>query len=354
MPEQSRSTGGDRAEGKPRGAHGPPSDRAGELLLLGWPGEDPEGLMSLLEEFRPAGFIYFGRNWPGSLPALRDALAKADRWAARHLGRRLLWAVDQEGGPVQRLREEGFTLPSAKEIGELAGSQGLDCVVRLANRAGLALRDLGFNLNLAPVLDVAATGAYISERSFSRDPGTAASVAQGYALGFREAGLLVCGKHFPGLGATEVDPHGRLPLVASDAQELWDRDGLPFRALIAQGVPALMTTHALYVSLDPDLPATLSPKVVGLLKGGYGFGGIVISDDLMMGGILSLATPWEAAVGAVVAGHDLVIVSKDQSAIRNSRDSLAEAIMDGRITPGRLGDQRRRLEGALGLLPGPD
>jgi beta-N-acetylhexosaminidase len=325
-------------------------DRAGSLLLIGWQGADEKELLSLLEEFRPAGFIYFRRNWPGGLPDLKGAIRGADALAARILGRPLLWAIDQEGGTVQRLDFGPFALPAASELAETARLEGPARVEGIAHRAGLALKDLGFNLNLAPVLDVGTADAYVSSRSFSSDPRFVSKVALAYARGFRRAGLLVCGKHFPGLGSSAVDPHRDLPLVPSQLEGLWERDGLPFRALIADRVPAVMTTHALYRSLDPLLPATLSGRVLSFLRKDYAFRGLALTDDLEMGGIRSIATVGEAAVGAVLAGHDLAIVSRDPGAVRDARDSLLGALRDGRIPPARLREASARLKGALALL----
>jgi beta-N-acetylhexosaminidase len=342
MPESPKAAGKDRNKSS--------LEQAGALLLIGWPGIDVSELVSLLDEFKPAGFIYFRRNWPGSLDALRNTIGHVDSLAQKELGRPLLWAIDQEGGTVQRLDQEGLSLPSAMELEALALERGLESVSEMTYQAGKALKSLGFNLNLAPVLDVRGAGSYISSRSFSGSPARVAEVAASYAAGFERAGMLLCGKHFPGLGSSVVDPHKDLPLVPSTIQELWAQDGLPFREMIRQGIPAVMTTHALYRSLDPHLPPTLSKTVVDLLKKDYEFKGLTITDDLEMGGILTMADTGAAAVRSIVAGHDLAIVSKSEYWIRSSRDALAVAIEGGILAPARLRDARARLKKTLKLL----
>jgi beta-N-acetylhexosaminidase len=331
-------------------------DKAGARLLIGWTGADPREIIELLEEFRPAGCLCFRRNrpeGPDGLAGLADAIRAANRRAARLLGRPLLWAVDQEGGSVQRFPDEGLALPPASELGDLArgGKRGLDKIRALARRSGLALRALGFNFNLGPVLDVAAPESYIASRSFSRDPSLAAEAARAWAEGFGGAGLLVCGKHFPGLGRARRDPHKELPEVTAPARELWDWDGLPFRELIRRGLPAVMTSHALWRSLDASLPATRSKKILRLLKSGYNFRGLAVSDDLEMEGARDPGGPGAAALAAFAAGHDLLIVSQSRKAAGAARGSLMGALSGGRLGP-RLRNAERRLTRTLRKLPG--
>jgi beta-N-acetylhexosaminidase len=318
--------------------------------LVGWPGEGAYGAVSLLEEFKPAGFIYFRRNWPGSSEDLAGIIRRVNARAEKLLKRPLLWAIDQEGGTVQRLDDPPYALPPAAEMADIFFKDGPERVSSLTLQAGRALKELGFNFNLAPVLDVRAGDSYIASRSFSSDAETAALAAAAYAKGFREAGLLLCGKHFPGLGSSVTDPHRDLPLVLSGVQELWARDGLPFRRLISLGLPAVMTTHALYRSLDPLLPATFSSRILALLKKDYAFKGLVLTDDLEMEGLKPLAEPENSAVDAVVAGHDLALAGKDPDLIRRSRGALAEAVESGRLSSARLREAGSLLKKTLKLI----
>lgn len=325
-------------------------DQAGSLLLIGWLGSKVNEILWLLEEFRPAGFIYFRRNWPEGLEELKESIGEVNLRARKILKRPLLWAVDQEGGTVKRFDDEGLTLPSASEIGQLLLEKGHEEVEELTRGVGLKLKEIGFNLNLAPVLDVRSSSSYIASRSFSHDPTLASEVAISYYRGFQKAGILTCGKHFPGLGSSVVDPHKDLPLVDDTVQVLWDRDGVPFRELIREEIPAIMTTHAIYRHLDSALPATFSPKVLRLLRQEYAFKGLAIADDLEMEGIRTLSSTEEAAVEAIRAGHDLAIVSKEPDRIRAARDNLVKAIDSAHIPPKRLQEALRRLRKALKQL----
>jgi beta-N-acetylhexosaminidase len=317
-------------------------------MLIGWEGQETEEILSLLEDFRPAGFVFFKRNYPGSPQKLREQIAEVNLRAAKLLKRKLLWALDQEGGTVTRLFLPETTLPSAGEMGALAAREGLGALEGLCYRVGLALRELGFNFNLAPVLDVRAEdGSYIGSRSFSADPQECARAGAAFARGFSRAGLLCCGKHFPGLGPSMLDPHLDLPVVSQNVQVHYDRDGLPFRELIAQGIPAVMTTHVLHRALDGVLPATFSEGILALLKKDYGFKGLVLTDDLEMGALSGIFNADQSAVEAVKAGHDLVLVCRRRENIQKARDGLARAIAEFAISPRRSREAQLRLTRAL-------
>jgi beta-N-acetylhexosaminidase len=274
----------------------------------------------------------------------------AQKYALKTLGRPLVMAVDQEGGAVRRLYPPFFRLPSAREMGRLAAPAAR----RLGRRVGQELRETGFNLNLAPVLDLGlGKGGYVGSRSFGPDPAEVAEKAGAFMEGLLEGGVLSCGKHFPGLGGTPVDPHERAPEILGDKARFAGSFRV-FRELAARGLPAVMTTHALYPALDPGCVATFSSRIARILRRELGFDGLLLSDDLEMGAILGRQDLGRAAARAALAGHDLILVCRRAESVRAARKGLAEAIESGRIDQGRLRESGERLGRFLSLLAGRD
>ncbi|MDR1314233.1 MAG: hypothetical protein LBQ12_11200 [Deltaproteobacteria bacterium] len=329
-----------------------PLEAAGRLLLIGFEGTDASEAVNLAEEYRPAGFILFARNYPGSAASLKAMLSEISEKASRALKRPPLIALDQEGGTVSRLPLEETRLPSALEMARLARENGPEALEELSYKAGAALRDLGFNFNLAPVLDVGSEGAYIGTRSFSDQADEVSLFASAFFAGQKRAGLLTCGKHFPGLGRALADPHCELPVVDSGLQEIWDRDLKPFRVLSAKGISAVMTTHALFRAVDPLLPGTISPRVVDLLKRDVGFKGLALTDDLEMSALSGILPPGRAAWEAVAAGHDLALVCRGRGNIEQAREGLLKALKDYDIPPSRAREAKLRLTRALSRAAG--
>jgi beta-N-acetylhexosaminidase len=313
---------------------------AGSLLMVGWEGTDLGEPLGILEEIRPSGLIFFRRNYPqGGGPELARQLSEI-RAAAGKMGLApLLLAMDNEGGLVKRLPEPFVQLPKANESGSL------DEIEAQARASGAELRELGFNLNLAPVLDVDASGAFMRERSFGRAPESVVPRARAFARGFHGAGIATCAKHFPGLGAAALDPHRSLPTVGASVEEMASVHLAPFRALLGRTIPMVMTTHCLYPALDDREPATFSKKIVDLAREDLGFDGPVLTDDLEMGAVGPEIG--EAAVKSIWAGHDLALVCREMENIRAAARKLAEALSSGLIDDRRVKLSRRRVEAAL-------
>lgn len=256
-----------------------------------------------------------------------------------------LVALDQEGGPVRRLRApacpEVLELPAARDLG-LAGDPELTRA--LARVAATQLAALGFNLDFAPVLDVDSNPAnpVIGRRAFSSDPGEVARHGLAFAAGLADGGVLACGKHFPGHGDTDLDSHRALPRLPHDLERLQAVELAPFRRAAEAGLPSLMSAHIVFEALDPDLPATLSPVVLPrLLRGDLGYDGAVFSDDLEMAAIADHHDAREIAARGLRAGIDLFLVCHELDRARALRDALeAEARSDP--------EQARRLAAAAG------
>jgi beta-N-acetylhexosaminidase len=301
--------------------------------MIGLPGPrlDP-ATARRLRALGPGGAILFARN----LDAIPETIALADELRAL-LPPPTLLAIDQEGGRVNRLERWIGPTPAAAAW-ERAGPEG---VRRFARATGRVLAALGFNLDFAPVVDLCAPGTTngIGDRSFGCDPGRVARLAEAFLAGLADAGLAGCLKHFPGLGATDVDSHHVLPIDRRSRAELEASELAPFRALI-HSAPAVMVSHASYPAFEaaPDRPATLSPAIVsGLLRTELGFGGLIVTDDLEMKAVAALDRRGEAASDAIDAGCDLVLYASDLDRAEEAHARLEErAGQDARFAA-RLG-----------------
>ena len=321
------------------------NEKIGQMLLFGW--QDEAHAAALIDEFAVGGVVFMGRN-VGSLEQTRTAIAELQARAANHGLPPLFVAVDQEGGRVQRLGPPHYTArPSAREIGRANDPT----YARAAARAmGGELRDLGFNWDFAPVLDVDNNpdNPVIGDRSYGSDPHMVAALGASAVRGFQEdAGILACGKHFPGHGDTDTDSHHVLPRIPHARARLEAVELVPFRAAMETGVGAVMTSHILFPALDARLPATLSPAILtGLLRREMGFDGLIITDDLEMQGVAAGWGAAEAAVLAVRAGADILLCCHTHDTQGAIRDALVHAVQTGRLTEARLDESLVRIAAA--------
>jgi len=308
-----------------------------QLLLVGFPGTTAGAVSRGLVDRGIGGLLLFRRNVV-SADQVRAMLAALKGRAEIPLE----VAVDQEPGTrVARLRGIVRDSPAARDLGRLPA----DRVERYGRAAGRDLAALGVTADLAPVLDV--TGArgdgVIGDRSFGADPATVSRAAVAFMRGLAAGGVATVGKHFPGHGATAVDSHQRLPVVASSRARLRARDLVPFRAAIRAGLDAVMVGHLLVQAVDPATPATLSPAVVGgLLRDDLGFGGLVVSDALEMGALASTMSLPVAAERALAAGVDQLVLS-GHTGVPAVLDHLERAVAGGRLSRARVGEAFRRV-----------
>ena len=275
--------------------------------------------------------------------------------------------ADQEGGRVMRILD-ACTAPPAMAVGA-AGDPAL--ARSLGELMGAQLRTLGINVNFAPCADVNSNpdNPVIGDRSYSADAGTAAEFVSAVAEGLQSAGVLACLKHFPGHGDTLADSHKALPVVTRTLDELLERELPPFQAAVTgdpevgiSPVPAMMVGHILVETLDPDLPSSLSPAVVtGLLREQMGFQGVVCTDDLTMGAVSQTYGMGQAALLAVQAGCDLLLVCHKTENLRAAHDALMNAADSGEISQARLDESVYRIlsmKAAFGVsdlpTPAPD
>jgi beta-glucosidase-like glycosyl hydrolase len=330
-------------------------DRIGQLLLLGWIGDTAEKARPELEELRAGGIVF-----------VQNATASAD---ARTINQGLkqiasdanltppLIAIDHEGGIVQRIKD----VPNLNNNWDFALTNPTDAQ---ACQRGLAhaqtLKDMGFSMNLAPVLDVNNNPAnpVIGKRSYSADPEVVARLGAAYIRGLQGGGIVAVGKHFPGHGNTSTDSHLGLPLQPQSVEDLDKIELVPFKRAIQTGIAGIMSAHIVFPAVDPSgVPATLSqPVMTGLLRNQLGFGGLSLSDDMgAMKAITDNYAPGDAAVRAVNAGVDMMILSAEIGRQRQARDGLLAAVESGAISQARLDEAVRHVltaKARFGLLPG--
>ena len=266
----------------------------------------------------------------------------------------MIVAIDQEGGTVDRLVNLDGAQPSATSIGatgnpNMAYQQGL--------KDAQALASYGFNLNLAPVVDVNNVyNAQLYERTYGNNPTIVSEMAGAYLRGLQQSGkILGTIKHFPGMGDVSVDPHGDIvPDLTRSLAQLNAIDWAPYKKLISQGnVYSVMVTHEFVNALDTNTPSSLSPAVINVLRNQLGFQGVIITDGLTMGSIISRYTLGQAAVMAVKAGDDLLMDPGSPDEVAQMVDALKQAISSGTISQQRIDDSVRRillLKYQMGLL----
>jgi len=301
-------------------------ERVGQLFMLGIQGtESSKDLQALFKSYHPGSIILFSRNLTDAEQAahLTNSLQKlAPRMP-------LFISIDQEGGRVARL-PKGFTVfPGQGAIGR-GGS--VELAYSFAEVTALELRAIGVNMNLTPVLDVDSNpdNPIIGDRAFGRDPEQVETLGLAVIAGLQSNGVLACGKHFPGHGDTVKDSHLELPIVTHGLERLRAVELRPFVHCIANGVAAIMSAHVQYPALDPAFPATLSPAIItGLLRTQLHFKGLVLTDDLEMRAILDHYGIEDAAVLSLLAGADILLISKEQDHQLAAMDAVYQAVKDG-------------------------
>lgn len=321
-------------------------EKVGQLLIGGFEGtEIGDQATRLVQEYQVGGLILYGRNIAGAgqLVTLTNGLK-----ALNGDGIPLFLSIDQEGGGVDRMPPEVRRTPGAYCVGQtgsVPAAQSYGDVLAAECAA------FGLNLDFAPVLDVWSNpgNTVIGQRAFSADARTVAGLGPAAARRMMDQGVIPAVKHFPGHGDTAVDSHVGLPVVDKSPEELEETELIPFRAAIQSAgtdgqVPAVMVAHILLTQLDPERPASLSPAVVtGLLREELGFAGAVLTDDLTMGAVTQSYGLGEAAVLAVEAGCDILLVCHGQDSVPAVRTALLEAAASGRITTERLDESVYRI-----------
>ena len=313
--------------------------QVGQLLILSFHGTQVPGYVQrILRDRRAAGVILAADNIasPQQLRTLTRSLQRAG-------GGSVLVSTDQEGGPVRIVPFAGPARGQAENA--------TPAVVRARARAAAReLRDLGVNVNLAPVADVAASGSVVGGRAFRGGPGTVAALVAATVRGAGAGGVAPTLKHFPGFGAAGANTDDRSVTIDRSAALLRAQDLAPFRAGVRAGAPLVMAAHATYSSLDPGRIASQSPVLLGrVLRGELGFRGVAITDSIEARAVIGRSAVDEAAVRSVAAGADLVLMTGPGSYRlvfpRLVREARRSAVFRRRVreAAGRVLELKRRL-----------
>lgn len=291
-----------------------------------------------LSTLHPGGVILFLRNIES--PKQTWELLRECQSTARYP---MFLCVDVEGGRVDRLKDVIAPTPSAQDV----FSTGNPRLFRMhGNILGLEVRALGFNTDFAPVLDLGleASRSVLFSRTASPNPNHVVRYAQEFLRGLKAAKVLGCGKHFPGLGQANLDTHKELPAVKRPWKKMWTEDLLPYRQLHSQ-FPFVMVAHASYPQVTKDkLPASLSRKWINdILRRKIGYRGLIISDDLEMGGVLAAGSIEEVAVETIRAGADIFLVCHNQELVWRGYEAVLRQAEKDRKFAARVAQAAARI-----------
>ncbi|HEX8734374.1 MAG TPA: glycoside hydrolase family 3 N-terminal domain-containing protein [Pyrinomonadaceae bacterium] len=340
--------------------------KIGQLFFIGLPGPEVDAATrALLEELSPGGVCLFSRNvrTVEQVRKLNDDLREI-------LPVEPIISVDQEGGLVDRLRRVMTPMPPPRVIrehGDLAAARALGAIT------GEILLMLGFNMNFAPTMEVLSedrellsNGLY--SRAFGRSPGEVLGYSMVYLRGLQSAGILGCLKHFPGIGAGEVDSHEELPLVHLSHDELIAKDLAPYIELFLfrrdedDRVRAVMVGHGGYPKIDletetiggPLVPASINQNIVTkLLREELGYKHLALTDDMEMGAILKHCPIEDATKAAFKAGEDMILICAGAESMRKSYQTMLAAFRAGEFSEERLDESLHRIAEVKLLLKSP-
>ena len=327
--------------------------KVSQLLVAGIEGTQlGQDAVQAVQDYQVGGVILFGRNVESAwqLAELTNGLKDLNGDYTP-----LFLCVDQEGGRVDRMPPEVERTPSAWSVGQTLDTEGVGAAYGALLAEECAA--FGFNMDFAPSLDIWSNpdNTVIGDRAFGNDWEWTAFFGMSAVESMEEqGGVIPVVKHFPGHGDTSVDSHVALPVVDKSLEELWQSELVPFNMTLNQedyfgaqagpSAPAVMVAHILLSQVDPDYPASLSHRVVtGLLREEMDFDGVVCTDDLTMGAVSNTYGMGEAAVLAVEAGCDLLLVCHGADNLTAARDALLEAVDSGRLSPERLDESVKRI-----------
>lgn len=319
-------------------------EKVGQLFLIGFQGQDlSQGLEKTIEEIKPGGILVFKKNIK-SPDAIAELNRKAQLASFKSSRTPLFVAIDQEGGRVTRIQTQPGQ-PSPQAIG-ITKDQTL--AQDLALEIGTILRSLGFNMNLAPVLDVSPEGkkTFIGTRSFGGNVEVVSALSSAFSKGLMNANVMPTAKHFPGTGAVENDPHLSVVKKSMDRESLLNHHVKPYRSFAKLSTnTAIMISHVVYPEIDNSgLPATFSKSIMqDLLRRDLGFQGLIVTDDLLMAGAKVYKTSGESAEAAFNAGADLLMFAWSRKEQKVAHAYLIEAVKTGKITEERLNESVFRI-----------
>lgn len=315
-------------------------EAAGRVMMVGLEGTAITPLeRAWLKMIRPSGIILFRRNIESA-----DQVIELLREATEIIGRNLLRAVDVEGGLVDRFRDLFGPMPAPADV---YGTRNPDLFYRHGELIGRAAHMLGFNATFAPVLDLALPESkpVMKTRVISARSSDVVRYASAFLSGLAKQEVYGCGKHFPGLGGGTLDSHLKMPVIERTWMQMWREDLIPYREL-AHALPIVMVAHAAYpaVTRRPE-PASISSHWIGhVLRKRIGYKGLVISDDMEMGGILTQCGMEDAAVLAITAGTDMIEICESPALILSAYDALLRRVETTSEFPKILQAAAKRVE----------
>ena len=315
------------------------ADKVGQLMMIGIHGKSlNDDAKFMLNEYRVGGIILFDRNMESKdqVKTLITDINKAGKSAGLTP---LFLGIDQEGGAVARMDDKLIKVPPAEEVGK----EPVEQAAALAREVGTELKELGFNINFAPVADLGLTYG----RSYSTNPDEVVRYASAVGKSYDEAGLWYSYKHFPGIGKTDVDLHADTSIVPVSKETLLSEDTKVFVDLIKQSKPntyTIMVSHAMYPQIDPDHPSSLSKTIItDWLRKDMGYNGVVVTDDMDMGALAKHYTFGDMAVQSILAGSDILLVCHEYEHMQETYNGLMKAMKDGRISKERLDESVKRI-----------
>ena len=315
------------------------ADKVGQLMMIGIHGKTlNDDAKFMLNEYRVGGIILFDRNME-SKDQVKSLITDINKTGKSTGLTPLFIGIDQEGGAVARMEDQLIKIPPAEELGK----EPIEQAVSLAKQSGTELKDLGFNINFAPVADLGLTYG----RSFSTNPDDVVRYASAVGKAYDEAGLWYSYKHFPGIGKTDVDLHADTSVVPVSKETLLNEDTKVFVDLIKQSKPntyAIMVSHAMYPQIDADHPSSLSKAIItDWLRKDMGYDGVVVTDDMDMGALAKHYTFGDMAVQSILAGSDILLVCHEYEHMQEAYNGLMKAVKDGRISKERLDESVKRI-----------
>lgn len=320
------------------------NEKVGQLFIVGFPyTKSNKELEKFIQTYKPGSFLLFKRNIQSleQVKKLNEDLYKISYQATKLPP---LIAIDQEGGAVSRLPIQPNP-PNALAIGQ---TQSAELSEEMGYQTGLFLREVGFNMNLAPVLDIADpySASFIGVRSFGSDPNLVKEIGTAYAKGLLRSRVIPTAKHFPGTGNIKADPHSTIVNNVASESDLKKKDLVPFEGYSSLGTNvAVMLSHSIYPSLDPKkVPASFSSKIsTDLLRNDLKYKGLVVTDDLQMKGSKEVLRTDLAALKALVAGADIVMMTWSMADQERAMKTVQKAVEDGRFTIDSLNQKLHRI-----------
>jgi beta-N-acetylhexosaminidase len=319
-------------------------EKIGQMLVVGVNGTTAgSDAREMINTLHVGGIIFYGSN----IKTVNQTVDFTNQLKAMNQSAKnplpLFMSVDEEGGNVDRMPSPILKMPSSFAIGKKDDS---DLSTRVGETLGEAVRNLGFNMDYAPVLDVIKDPAAsaIGERSFGTDPDLVSRLGVATMKGIRSQNVIPVIKHFPGYGSVTVDAHQDLPTVEYGRSQLEKSDWLPYENAIKNDADVIMVTHELVTGLETKYPASMSTTIMtNMLRGQLGFTGVIMTDDMTMGAITKRYDIQTAAVTSVEAGADVVMVAFHKDDQVNAFQALKQAVIEGTISEQRIDDSVYRI-----------